>query len=431
LEDTVRETIVLRDTASNAREVLLGRPSVHRELVLVVVVGQLDGRTVDTVSVLIEKRVAGTAPSIERAVHVNGVEVTQGVLAHVDIEGHIVEARAVIVAGSCIIVGGRVVRATGRTTIATGEAGSPAHHAQIHGVIAQNVEVTVRESSSRADAGANRVVSGSEVLLISPRIHLELVGLVLSGRNEEGTGPDAVSILVGQLVAIAAEAIPVSGHVHETERSSVVVHVDREGDQRAVVLRSTTRLTCAPCVHDVAGTDGPEAVGIAEVVRDRHTIRVQEIVVSVAIQVRTEVEKVLLLTIDEPLVFHVRVRSGREDHLIEAFTVEGSLRPPIRIPSPERSEDPDAGDVGQTAAGNIKGCSQITASTAGGTAVEAHHVEGLIGTAAVVRTIEAANAVVHTATTGSEISRLTSNFGARSIRIGVSVEELVGDSRRT
>ena len=308
MQDTVGETEVLGHTATDAGQVFVRSPTVHGELVLVVVTGQRNGHRPDAIHVVIGHRVARTAPAIELTVHVDRVSVRQSVLVHVDAEGHVVNAAAVVGRRSGIVVARRLVVTSSHVVRANASlARVPANRIEHDGLGSGHIEVAVGESTFLDHTGTDRVVARRQVLLVGPVVHLELVAVVLAFRQRHRGRPDAVHVVVGHRVAVAAELVPRAGHIHEAEGGTVVVHVHAEG------------------------------------------------------------------------------------HL-------GAL---------ERS------------------------ITTGSTAVEADDVEDFVRTAAVVGAVESAHTVVHTTTAGCEVGRLSTHFGALTVRVGVAVEELVRDAGRT
>ena len=210
-------------------------PPIDRELVFIIVVSQRNGRLVNAIAVLIQHHIARTAPTVELTVDVDGVRPSQGILTHVDTEGHVVNASAIVGRGRSIVVAGGIIRTT-RSIILTnaGEAGSPAHGIKGNRVGTGHIQVTVGETTGLHNTGTDRVVTRGEVLLVRPSIHLELVAVVLSLRDGNRGGPDAVHVVVAHLVAVTAEVVPRTGNVDEPKGSAVAVHVHAEGDLRSI-----------------------------------------------------------------------------------------------------------------------------------------------------------------------------------------------------
>ena len=129
----------------------------------------------------------------------------------------------------------------------------------------------------------------------------------------------------------------------------------RRQEERTAAGHLTAGSTLTPRIVDVAGAGRPKTVGVAEVVRDRSASTVQVVVVSIAVEeVLTEVEEVLVLTVDDPLVLHVRTRGRIEDHLPESFGYLSGLRATVRIPTPPGAADADGRHVLNAAAAQVE-----------------------------------------------------------------------------
>ena len=210
-------------------ELLLLRPSVEGELVFDRACRQVERGLPNAIAVAVVQRVAGAAPSVEGAVHVDHAVRGTIEVGHVHPEGHGEQAGAVVVGGVLVVVDGSGVRATEgvggllftgvATAVRVGGRGTGRRHA---------VGVRGRVRHGRAGQPALGIVH--EVLLGSPVVDHVLV-LDIPGRNANVDAVHAVAIRIGQGVVRlgAAPSAPGTGDVNRGEGLLGTVHVHREG----------------------------------------------------------------------------------------------------------------------------------------------------------------------------------------------------------
>ena len=153
-------------------------------------------------------------------------------LAHVDLEGDVVEAGSVIGGRRGAVVGGIVVRATegGLGLLVAGQAAAVSVG---RGRTGRREAVGVCGGIGDGGAGCSGLGVIDEVFLGSPVVDHVLV-LHITGRNAHGDAVHAVSVLIGQgVVGLGtAPAAPGAGHVHGGEGLAAAGHVHGERGRR-------------------------------------------------------------------------------------------------------------------------------------------------------------------------------------------------------
>ena len=229
-------------TRSAHGKFFLSGPSVDGEFVFGHTGGEWQGGGPDAIGIVVGERIAIAAPSVEGAVDVRDVSRLKTGLAHVHLEGDVVEAGPVVVGRRGAVVGGIVVRTTkgGFGLLVTGQATAVGVG---RGRTRSREAVGVGGGIGDGSTGCSGLGVIDEVFLGSPVVDHVLV-LHITGRNAHGDAVHAVSVLIGQgVVGLgSAPTAPGASHVHRGERLAAAGHVHGERGRRGQAVAVTVEV---------------------------------------------------------------------------------------------------------------------------------------------------------------------------------------------